>query len=465
MRLRFLLLVGLGLSGCYKTSLGATLEGDEATDGPFAAGEAGLPLPGAPTSSADAGAAPIAVITRPLTYYKDVKPIIEAKCSQCHVPGGMGHFPLTTYDEVLTLAPVIKGDVAGGKMPPWRATGPLDKYIGDRRLTEEQKSVIVSWVNQGAAAGNPSEAPPPVIAEKRGLPRVDVTLPLSAPFTPAPKADTYRCFMIDWPYAQTKFITGLSIEPGNKELVHHSILYLVAPNEVAGMRERDAKDVEPGFECATGAGLASQWLTSYEPGGYGEENPSGLGFEVAPSSVLVLQMHYNTLRAQGTDNSTVQVMVADKVDRIGKVNLILNPVWTFGGMPIPANAPDAVQTWTGRPTGLARDKAYDLFWADLHAHTLASQMYMGIVRAGQTTREPLLEIPSWAFEWQETFRLRQSVRLNPGDQLYVECHFNNTADKQLVIDGKALPVRDVNWGEKTTDEMCLGNVLSTPALP
>jgi len=460
----------LVLCGCFKTPLDVSLTDDpeDTVEGRVGTGDAAVvgpsPTDAGSVAARDAGPPTVAVITRPLTYYRDVKPIVDAKCLQCHVQGGLGHFSLATYDELENLAPVVRGDVLGGKMPPWRATGPLDKYVGDRRLTEEQKSIIISWIDQGAPPGDPSQAAPPVVPDRRGLPRVDSTLSLPAPFTPPSKADTYRCFVFEWPQQQTKFITGLSIEPGNKELVHHSILYLVPPSQVAAVRMREAADAEVGFECLTGVGLGSQWLTSYEPGGYGEENPGGLGFEVAPGSLLVLQMHYNTLRAGGSDSSKVQVMLADKVDRIGSVQLIMNQLWPLGFMAIPANAPDSVQTWTGRPLGLARDKSYDIFWADLHAHTLASQMYMGIVRAGQTKREPLLEIPDWAFEWQETFRLRQPVRLNPGDQLYVECHFDNTADKQLVIDGKQLPVRDVNWGEATTDEMCLGNVLATPAL-
>ena len=86
-----------------------------------------------------------------------------------------------------------------------------------------------------------------------------------------------------------------------------------------------------------------------------------------------------------------------------------------------------------------------------------------IVRAGAPTPEPLLEIPAWAFAWQETYRLREPVRLNPGDELYVECHFDNSQPGQG-IGGHApsLPVRDVNWGEGTTDEMCIGNVLAAP---
>jgi hypothetical protein len=463
--LRRILLVCSALSACY-SSTDVPFDGDPRQSGGGAiTGDVAPVVDGGTPTAASPDAAlppPVAVITSPLTYYKDVKPIIDAKCTQCHVQGGMGHFPFTKYDELKPLAGVIKADVVSEKMPPWRATGPLDKYVGDRRLTPAQKSIIASWVDQGAPAGDPSEAAPSVPPVKRGLPRVDSELSIPAGYTPQQDPDTYRCFVLDWPHQQTKFITGLSIEPDSTEMVHHAIVYLVNPQNVATIRQREAADPEPGYDCFSGAGTTTQWLTSYEPGGYGQENPGGLGFQVAPGSVLVLQMHYNTLRGKKPDQSKVQLMLADQVERVGTVSLIMNNLWAVGFMGIAANQPDVVHSWTGRPLGLSRDLTYEIFWADLHAHTLASQMYMGIVRAGQTVREPLLEIPDWAFEWQETFRLREPVRLNPGDQLYVECHFDNTEPNQFVLEGQRLPVRNVNWGEGTTDEMCLGNVLLTP---
>jgi hypothetical protein len=66
---------------------------------------------------------------------------------------------------------------------------------------------------------------------------------------------------------------------------------------------------------------------------------------------------------------------------------------------------------------------------------------------------------------EETFILREPVTLFPNDELYVECHFDNTAANQITVNDVRLPPRDVAWGDKTTDEMCLGNVLIAPALP
>src|SRR5438045_2169077 len=63
-----------------------------------------------------------------LTYYRDVKPIIDQKCAQCHTQGGGGHFALTSFDDVQPRVRAIRAAVRGDVMPPWRATGPLDQY-------------------------------------------------------------------------------------------------------------------------------------------------------------------------------------------------------------------------------------------------------------------------------------------------------------------------------------------------
>ena len=394
----------------------------------------------------------------PVTYYKDIKPIFEEKCSQCHVANGMGHFPLTSFDEVEKMAPLIQDAVGSDRMPPWRAVGPHGQYQGDRRLGAEQKEAILTWIEAGTPKGNPEDEPPDIIKGRRGLPRVDLTLKIPESYTPIDTdTDDYRCFPLDWNVDSTKYITGLGIEPGDKELVHHAIVYLVGPESAGRVRQSDAEDPSLGYRCMGGPGA---WLQSYEPGGYGDENPGGVAFEYTPGSLLVLQVHYNTIHKQGIDRSRVDLMLADKVDRVGAVHLVMNPSWSGRRMPIPANAPDVVHKWEGRPGGLVRSGTYELFWADLHAHTRATSAKMGIIRAATGERENLLEIPDWDFAWQETFNFIKPVRLEPNDQLYVECHFDNTADNQPFVNGERLPARDINWGERTTDEMCLGNVLA-----
>jgi hypothetical protein len=68
----------------------------------------------------------------------------------------------------------------------------------------------------------------------------------------------------------------------------------------------------------------------------------------------------------------------------------------------------------------------------------------------------LLDIPSWNFHWQGTYQLAQPIRVNPGDKVNLACHWDNSQANQPSVNGQQLPPKNVNWGESTTDEMCLG---------
>jgi hypothetical protein len=397
----------------------------------------------------------------PLTYYRDIKPILDQKCGSCHVEGGIGPMPFTSYEEVRPHIGLINLDVKQDIMPPWRAAGELDVFEGDRRLQPVQKKKVLRWIAEGAEEGDPADEPDALPRPPRGLARIDDTLTLPSSYEPELDPDTYRCFVFEWPHEATKFVTGLSVEPERSEMVHHAIVYLTAPAGAQAIRDRDAADDGEGFECISSANLGT-WLTSYEPGGYGQEFTGGVGMKVDPGSVIVLQIHYNTLKGKFSDRSRLDLTLEDEVERIGRTTLIVNPLWVARlGMIIPANQEDVVHRWQGTPLGLSG--AQDIWGVDLHMHTLGRSGSIGIVRAGNAGVETLLDIPDWAFEWQETYRFKEPVRLEPGDQLFVECHFNNTAEKQLMIDGKRLEPREVRWGEGTTDEMCLGNVMTTPA--
>src|SRR5262245_37855468 len=99
----------------------------------------------------------------PLTYAKDIAPIFQRSCQQCHQPGAVGPMSLMTYDEVRPWARSIKQKVVLGEMPPYR----YDRGIGiqnlkyDLRLSEAEVQTIVRWVDNGSPAGNPADLPPP----------------------------------------------------------------------------------------------------------------------------------------------------------------------------------------------------------------------------------------------------------------------------------------------------------------
>lgn len=399
-----------------------------------------------------------------LTYYQDVKPILDAKCGVCHSEGGIGPLPLTTFDEVESVKQLVAFDVEEGKMPPWAANAALDYYDGDRRLTEQQKATIVRWVKEGAAEGDPEDEAEPLPRVQRGLSRVDGAMRFETPFTPSGKEiDEYRCIPLEWPYEEkTRYVTGLSVEPGRTDMVHHAVVYFVQPENAKTIRDRDAETPdELGYPCNGVNVGGATWLASYEPGGYGQDVPGGLGFDVRPGSLFVIQMHYNTSNGVFPDDTRIDYSVEDEVERVGRVAVVLNPLWLAGFMNIPAGEPDVMHSHVMRPAVMDRGASYNLYWVDLHMHQLGRSGSIGIMRA-DGRREGLLGIPRWDFNWQETYIFREPVRFNPGDQLYIECHWNNSAENQPIVDGERVPPRDVNWGDHTSDEMCNGAVLIGP---
>ena len=403
--------------------------------------------------------------TRALTYYADTKPIIDAKCTPCHVQGGIAPFPLTKYSEIKPYLQLIQVDVKNDVMPPWTATkAPLNHFQGDRRLSPVQKDTVLDWIKQGAPEGDADDEGKPLEERApRELERVDLEMKSPVGYTPKIEPDDYRCFVMEWPHEATKYVTGINIVPDVTSMVHHAIIYHVQPENAQAARDRDAADEGPGYTCFGATGGVSAWLQSYEPGGYAQGIPGDLGFEIRPGSVMILQVHYNTLNGIKEDQSKVEFTLEDSVARVGKVVLIMNPFWPAGGMPIPANTPDVPYVYNGVSSSLMQDRSYGLYWVDLHMHKLGKNGRIGIIRKDKPTEiEVLLDIPRWDFKWQETYMLEKPNVINPGDQLYVECHFDNTPANQYVIDGEPLAPRDVNWGDATTDEMCLGNVLVTP---
>jgi hypothetical protein len=69
----------------------------------------------------------------PVTFNKDVLPVLQKNCQECHRPGEIGPMPLLTYQQARPWAKAIKVAVEARKMPPWFA----DQAVGhfERRQT------------------------------------------------------------------------------------------------------------------------------------------------------------------------------------------------------------------------------------------------------------------------------------------------------------------------------------------
>lgn len=451
------ILVGLTTTGCGDSvppvpqeegSTGTTTDALATTStgstGPIADGES--------TSGPVAG----------VTYHGHVRALFERHCVGCHQPGNIGPFSMTNYEEVHALREAIVLSVEEGTMPPWLAAPDCQDYLGDTTLTGEEAELIREWVDDGGPEGDPGDYVAPEIPPVPELSRVDLTLELPEPYEPTLKPDDYRCFLIDWPYDDTVYVSGFRAVPDQLHMVHHMIAFAIEPDQVAEYEALDAAEPEAGYTCFGGPGgeidpgdpdTAGKWLGSWAPGGLAGDFPEGTGIPVPPGSRVVLQVHYNTGAGEVVpDRSGMSFKIDEEVDKPAAMMLWADPSWLAGGMPIPAGDPAVTHSFQLDPTpfmGFVTDVIPDgspfrIYSSVIHMHTRGSRGQTSIVRGGG---DPtcLLEIPRYDFNWQQAYRFSEPVLFEPGDQLRLACEWNNEASEQ----GR-------NWGDGTDDEMCLG---------
>ena len=163
-----------------------------------------------------------------MTWYKDVQPIVAVSCQGCHVAGGIGPFPLTSYDEARQVSGAVSAAVTARRMPPWMPHPDCQRFQDSRQLTQEQVDAIYSWNDDGAPLGDVGDAKP-APAPPRGLPWVDRELDAGAQYTPtqAP-VDDYRCFVLDPGLTQGQDLIGYDFVPEQRQQVHHVLVFSAA---------------------------------------------------------------------------------------------------------------------------------------------------------------------------------------------------------------------------------------------
>ncbi len=121
-----------------------------------------------------------------VTFHKDIEPILQRSCQNCHRPGGAGPMSLVTYEEVAPFAGLIEYKTGlrdrAGAMPPWymeKSIG-IQRYKNDPSLSDAELAAISTWARSGTPKGEVADAPEALVFDDSvkwtaGLPDLVVT--------------------------------------------------------------------------------------------------------------------------------------------------------------------------------------------------------------------------------------------------------------------------------------------------
>jgi hypothetical protein len=335
--------------------------------------------------------------------------------------------PFMTYEQVRPWAKSIRNQVLTRRMPPWFADPCCGTFSNDRSLSASERDALVSWVDTGAPAGDPKQAPPRrVWPQGWNLPSVpDAVLGMREPFlVPAKQLLEYQYFILPTGFSEDRWITAIECKPSNPSVVHHVVVYVR----------------EPGQTWTHGP-VKADILTIYTPGASPEVMPQGMAKLVKAGSDLVLETHY-TPNGTATSDQTRVALVFSKTSPVKRVLTLQMANTKFA---IPPGDPNYLVTALGK---LPHDALILGFFPHMHLRGKAFE-YIRVGRDGPVT---MLKVPAYDFYWQLSYRLAEPLPLEKGTPLEWIAWYDNSANNPRNPD----PTASIRYGLQSWQEMMIG---------
>lgn len=377
-----------------------------------------------------------------VTYARDIAPLMQKHCQDCHRPGEAAPFSLLTYKDAVGWSAAIREVVDERRMPPWHADPAYSRFRNSRRLADADRNMILTWIAQGCIEGNPADLPPPkAFVQGWRISQPDAVFELPTPVqvpAQAPKGGIpYKFVVVTEPFAEEKWVQSVECRPGDASVVHHITAFLVAPGTDIS-RWNKQSDLEQLLTSYSDDGF----LGGYSPGEDPVLLPDGQAKRIPKGARIALELHYTPNGKPATDCSKVGLVYA----RTPPVHVI--------------RTGDAMQPFLFIPPGAANHKVVAaktlsrptvLVSLCPHMHLRAKSAQFHVVRP-DGSRELMLNVPRYDFNWQTDYYLAEPVVLPKGTKIEFTVVYDNSAANPNNPDPKAF----VTWGEQSWQEMMIG---------
>jgi hypothetical protein len=391
---------------------------------------------------------------KPVTFSKDIAPIFQEKCQNCHRKDSMAPMSLITYEESRPWARSIKERVVTHQMPPWhidRTVG-IQKFQYDMSLSDAQIAMIVKWVDSGSPQGDPKDMPPPKhfpeddgwqLAKEYGRPP-DLIVK-SEPYTmPAESQDQWWRPLTAIDVTEPRWVKAVEMHPGTpagRRITHHALAHLVQhdpdapPNPSLSDRALANADLRGPDE----AGTLMEWAVGKNYDIYRPDT----GKLLLPGSHVWWDIHYHAVGEKITDDIQLAVWLYPK----GQDPKYRTYLVGFGAESHIDIAPNTISEDHGY-TVLKEPAILGNFQP--HMHLRGKAMAIEAILPNGTV-QTLSYVPNFNFNWMTNYIYADDAApvLPKGTIIHVTAwHDNTTANKS-----NPDPRQWVGYGDRTVDEM------------
>jgi hypothetical protein len=360
------------------------------------------------------------------SYSREVAPILQEHCVNCHRRGDIGQWNMENYGKVKNKSAMIAEVLLERRMPPWNPDPDYGHFSNENRLSREELQTLLRWAEAGAPRG---EGPDPLTEPLPALPewelgKPDVVLrPKEMQKIPATGVLQYRNLPLEFKRDRELWISGIEVKPGNRKVVHHAVLYAKWP----GCPEGDKNGVI---------------LLAWAPGVPAVRLPPGVGKRLPADATLSIEMHYTVCGSEQTDiTETALYFWPEAQARSVETRAAIE--WDLNIVPGADESRHAAVHGFKKPATI-----YSLF---PHMHVRGKSMrYQLLLPDG--TSETLLNVPGYDFSWQFVYLLKEPRPVPAGSWLLVTGAFDNSAAKH----GNPDPTKRVHFGAQSWEEMFIG---------
>jgi len=405
------------------------------------------------------------------TFTKDVLPILQRSCQQCHRPGTAAPMSLLTYDDVRPWARSIKDRVTRRQMPPWHLDRGIGTYLDDPSLSDKEIAVVASWVDNGAPRGNSKDAPPPLKLDNLNewaFGEPDLIVSMKNGFQiPAEGADFYPSEIVDSGLTEDRYMKWVQVLTTASCCTHHEHVYAYVEGEENSDDNTGSVHVTEyvmgnnGDYFLDGVGKLLKahskfrFSPHYHPWGEETHDISRVGIKFYPKGVVPeLEVTSHRIRTSvGNDWMLNREKVEDLLLREGH-DLPLD-----GDTPLDAfldeNAVNSLSQLSIPPNTVARSERYFRLEQPAlvlnfqpHMHFRGSRMLLEAIHA-DGRREVLTDVPHYEQVWQLTYTYEEPHLFPAGTILHSIAWHDNTSANRHNPD----PTSWVGWGGRTMDDM------------